>query len=300
MSINQGGAGGGFHPTSDRDALLAAILAQPDDDVARLVFADWLQENGQDARAQFIRAQVWAAQAEPFSREARKQAAAANRLLEVNRGDWSRPLQQRALAWEFRRGFVEHVAVNVATFPRDAAGLFAVEPIRSLQLVRFASSSPPVPLRPFFDTPQLERVTRLDVSGVQLLPVELEPLAECRYLGSLTDLSLRRAPVEPDWLAALISGVALPALAGLDLREVSWLGPRLANVFPFANHRRFLRLDLSHVAFTSYELKSVLESRCVRDTIEELRLGWMAGSAREGAVAHINPGWMLPWGRLRL
>ena len=32
---------------TDREALLAAIHADPDDDTARLVYADWLQENGQ-------------------------------------------------------------------------------------------------------------------------------------------------------------------------------------------------------------------------------------------------------------
>lgn len=42
---------------SDGDALLAAILANPEEDVARLVYADWLDENGQPERAEFIRVQ---------------------------------------------------------------------------------------------------------------------------------------------------------------------------------------------------------------------------------------------------
>jgi uncharacterized protein (TIGR02996 family) len=44
---------------NDRLALLSAILAAPDDDLPRLVFADWLDENGTTdadaARAEFIR-----------------------------------------------------------------------------------------------------------------------------------------------------------------------------------------------------------------------------------------------------
>jgi len=43
---------------SDGDALLKAILANRDDDTPRLVYADWLTENGQEARAEFIRVQV--------------------------------------------------------------------------------------------------------------------------------------------------------------------------------------------------------------------------------------------------
>ena len=45
---------------SDRDALFAAIRANPDEDTPRLMFADWLDEHGDDAsrtRAEFIRLQ---------------------------------------------------------------------------------------------------------------------------------------------------------------------------------------------------------------------------------------------------
>ena len=46
---------------SEGDALMRAILDQPDDDTPRLVYADWLDEQGnaeQKARAEFIRSQV--------------------------------------------------------------------------------------------------------------------------------------------------------------------------------------------------------------------------------------------------
>jgi uncharacterized protein (TIGR02996 family) len=39
------------------DALLEAIFANADDDTARLVYADWLDENDQPERAEFIRVQ---------------------------------------------------------------------------------------------------------------------------------------------------------------------------------------------------------------------------------------------------
>jgi uncharacterized protein (TIGR02996 family) len=43
---------------TEREALLAAILANPTDDVARLVFADWLEENNEEQYAEFIRAEI--------------------------------------------------------------------------------------------------------------------------------------------------------------------------------------------------------------------------------------------------
>jgi uncharacterized protein (TIGR02996 family) len=42
---------------SDEEALLRAIWAEPDDDAPRLVYAEWLEENGQSERAEFIRVQ---------------------------------------------------------------------------------------------------------------------------------------------------------------------------------------------------------------------------------------------------
>ena len=40
---------------NDGTALLAAILAHPEEDTPRLLYADYLQEQGDDERARFIR-----------------------------------------------------------------------------------------------------------------------------------------------------------------------------------------------------------------------------------------------------
>jgi uncharacterized protein (TIGR02996 family) len=43
---------------TDREALFWAILEDPDDDTLRLIYADALEESGEDRRAAFIRTQV--------------------------------------------------------------------------------------------------------------------------------------------------------------------------------------------------------------------------------------------------
>jgi uncharacterized protein (TIGR02996 family) len=43
---------------SDEEALLRSVIDNPDDDVPRLVIADWYEENGQQERAEFIRVQI--------------------------------------------------------------------------------------------------------------------------------------------------------------------------------------------------------------------------------------------------
>jgi uncharacterized protein (TIGR02996 family) len=290
-------------PTNDGDALRQAILAQPDDDIARLVYADWLDENGQASRAAFIRAQITAEQAEPHSPDARKHCATAQKLYDENWRGWTKYPGQCVLGWEFRRGFAEHAEVNVASFPREATALFAAEPIRSLKMTRFSPSiGEPVSLLPFFETPQLERINRLDLTGLgrNVAPVELEPLAESPYLSALTDLALCDTPVDPNWFEAVLIGPALRNLTGLNLADLAHLGPCLACALPQCPERRFLRLDLSRITFESAQLKAVLESRCLRG-VEELRLGWMKWSGRLGALSHLDLSWgVIPWNRLRL
>jgi uncharacterized protein (TIGR02996 family) len=43
---------------NDHKAFLDVIIANPQDDVVRLVYADWLEENGEPERAEFIRLQI--------------------------------------------------------------------------------------------------------------------------------------------------------------------------------------------------------------------------------------------------
>src|SRR5690349_17506264 len=106
---------------TDRDALLKAILADPDDDIARLVYADCLEENGDPDRAAFIRLQVEASQADPLSPHGRRLAAKADLLLRRHQQAWTRHLGGPLSMPVFARGFVESGCVNAARFPTVAA-----------------------------------------------------------------------------------------------------------------------------------------------------------------------------------
>src|SRR5262245_65195916 len=56
--------------SSQQDSLLEAIRADPADDGVRLVYADWLEENGDPARAEFIRVQLERARLPGWDRRA--------------------------------------------------------------------------------------------------------------------------------------------------------------------------------------------------------------------------------------
>lgn len=51
--------------TTDRAALYRSILERPEDDVVRRVFADYLRDNGEETRADFIEVQLELAEMEP-------------------------------------------------------------------------------------------------------------------------------------------------------------------------------------------------------------------------------------------
>lgn len=43
---------------TDHDALMRAVCARPEDDTPRLVLADWYDDHGDAARAEFVRVHV--------------------------------------------------------------------------------------------------------------------------------------------------------------------------------------------------------------------------------------------------
>src|SRR4051812_38507679 len=96
---------------TDRDALLAAVLAEPDEDTPRLVYADWLDENGQPERAAFIRDQIEAMRAEPHSKRANAAAMRAGEILKRQRGAWDRTIKG-VRETHFERGFIAGLNVE--------------------------------------------------------------------------------------------------------------------------------------------------------------------------------------------
>jgi uncharacterized protein (TIGR02996 family) len=283
---------------TDREALLAAIHAEPDDDTPRLVYADWLQENGQPERADFIRLQIEAVRAEPFGPQGRRAAERARDLLEAHRHAWTRHLHDGFVEWpRFERGFVTQLSIEPSEFVPRAAALLQAEPIQALKLFRFASTGDRVSFQPLWELPSLRQLRRLELSSRLLAEEEFGDLAACPYLSSIRDLGLRDNPVPPQWLGNLLRSDRMPELTGLDLRDNSHLGPCLSTAFPDAGTRSFRRLDLTGIVFSSEQIQRVLTCRCL-SRVEELRLACVPRFGDAGPLFHLDLGFVLPWGRI--
>src|SRR6188768_3919841 len=129
---------------SDGDVILSAILAEPDEDVPRLAFADWLDEHGGEserARAEFIRVQVEMARIPPrntvpWNRRLVELRAREKFLLTTRRDEWLAPLRREGeplygddVHAEFCRGFVERVWMPAGWFVARAERLLNAAPV---------------------------------------------------------------------------------------------------------------------------------------------------------------------------
>jgi uncharacterized protein (TIGR02996 family) len=218
---------------SDADALLRAIVRHPGDDTPRLVYADWLDENGRAEEAEFLRGQCRLAAAEPseprypelLDRDAElrlwltahvpgpRLAFPAGLSVEGGRHWW----------WQTHRGYPRFLTYDGCERPGTKA-------MRSL-----ASAV----ARAFDALP-----TRWLVVG-GLTVAQLATLLKQRVLAGLTELTVQLAvgPGEADEAARLLAncrhlrnlrGLALAfpvgdagceALAGAHWTELEWFSP---------------------------------------------------------------------------
>jgi uncharacterized protein (TIGR02996 family) len=133
----------------DDAALLAAILARPDDLELRFVYADSLSERG-DPRGRFIAEQCALSKLDSLDRQYAVLLASTRRLIATHATEWlgdyakknaslaeapGRTPIDRHLNASFENGFLRSVAVEPSKISKDWAALRAREPITGMQLL---------------------------------------------------------------------------------------------------------------------------------------------------------------------
>jgi uncharacterized protein (TIGR02996 family) len=191
----------------DRTAFLQAIVAAPDDDLPRLIFADWLDENGDSDRAEFIRVQC-----APFrsSADVRRMAV----LEAANRTAWLGPLVRTVFRAEFRRGFVEHAVLPAATFLKHGFELRRQTPLRGVTLLGARRVLPEL-----VRCPHLVGLSALHITGGRLGDDGARLLATAPALAGLTTLRLGENVLSDAGVAALARSPYLAGLTTLVLRD---------------------------------------------------------------------------------
>lgn len=102
-------------------ALMSGILADPEEDAPRLVFADWLEDHDEPSRAQHIRAQCRAARLAVGTPGRASLVAEAKRLEKKHLSEWLGPLDPESIGdpltgSRFKRGLLAGWWSTVAAF----------------------------------------------------------------------------------------------------------------------------------------------------------------------------------------
>jgi uncharacterized protein (TIGR02996 family) len=164
-------------------ALLAAMAAAPDDDTPRLVYADWLEENGQPERAELIRLQC--RPADDTAAHAR-----AEELLQAHRAAWDRPLRLLKGEVHYRRGFPHFLKADFALIVKHQA-LLALAPDWHLCPTRgdHDYDESQADLCASLSTgPVADRIRGLNLAWAGWLPEETEALLAPPLVGRLREV----------------------------------------------------------------------------------------------------------------
>jgi uncharacterized protein (TIGR02996 family) len=222
---------------TDRHALLAAMAADPADDTVRLAYADFLEENGDADRADFVRVQVELSRMNVNDPARLPLVVRHNAFWRDFVPRWRAELPQLdGIEWgDFNRGLVEEVqAANEAAVVKHAKAIFAQPAVHVVRLARLTNG------RALAKVPELTRVRTLRMIRAQAEEAVLRDLLASPHLAGLIVLDLHWNYAGDD-----IADGRFPALTEL------WLGTnRIGNAggqalarTPHLGALRFLELS---------------------------------------------------------
>lgn len=239
---------------TDHDALLVAILSHPDEDTPRLIYADWLQENGDADRGEFIRIDVELARTPPGTEEDERRRktlhARRSELLKLHKLQWLAPFIPHAREPSFERGFVHALDVPASTFLQHAERWFAIAPITRVKFTTCSvwdnvthdlASWTEV----LFASKLLAKLEVIDLELCRLTATDILRLAQTPNLSRLKELTLTRNDIRTEGAIAIAGMKQLSNLESLDLvgNGITDAGARAIAQSPYLGGLRELRIS---------------------------------------------------------
>jgi uncharacterized protein (TIGR02996 family) len=263
---------------------LHAVCENPDDEMLRLLFADWLEENGEEERAEFIRLQIEIDRL-PDGKNKQKIRSRETELLKKYKDEWAAPFRQFEVADSFRRfvfgvhfrqDFVWALSLNDEDhrFVDNAAALFRLAPVERVNLFHKRQHADLV------RCPQLLQVKELLLDRQGFGTEEIEAFLRSPYLKNLVRLELiaddDNGHLSADGIELLSKTDTLPALRHLDL-SFNWCN------WDYPDQASWVR------ALLKGRLVEQLESLHLRSTfLEDAGTELLAKSKRMRAIRHLN------------
>lgn len=250
---------------SEQRALFQSILAHPDDDAPRLIYADWLEEHNDTIRAEFIRVQIGLARDECQSPKWRKLVFRARKLYNYR---WSKPMHGKVIHCEFARGFVDRITIFSKRFAETAEKLFEIEPIQVLKLANLQAARGNIPVAELARCPSLARLRGLDLSLCSEAPTTVADLGAEGHLQQLKELTVHPAFFSGKQVLASLQAAQINTLETLRTGHVNsdypmfarpeWTAFDFAQLAKWPGVRTLKTLALHDVAWTP----ALLEAFC--------------------------------------
>lgn len=197
-------------------AFLSAIAANPDDENARLIYADWLDEQG-DPQGEFIRIQIERTKPDTSPERWEELTARENELYLQHKKKWTAELKKLGVSdFGFRRGLIETIGLNVKYLDNGPAILDACPTIRSISFREIKSDVPK-----FVQSEWLRRVPSIDLMANHLGYKRILEVAECEYLDQTIHLNLGENGMRAPGFAAIANSPHLEKLQSLYVSGTS-------------------------------------------------------------------------------
>jgi uncharacterized protein (TIGR02996 family) len=271
------GAGAGL---GVREKMLAEVFAEPENDAPRMVYADWLMEQG-DPRGELISSQCRLKAGIAYLSTRSDLRLRVSELLSEHAAEWIAPLSSRAEC-RFRRGFIEDIEAPAKVFLEGADAIMAREPVTCLTLTdcagthikALAGAAWAPRLRALklsgnvgdqgaavvAGSPGLSGLTRLNLSGCDITGDGARAIASSRYLGRLEMLALTGNEIDDDGIGALASSPNLSSCTALYLARNPFDDNGVLALAASPHLTRLRRLGLDGVEVSDTALKVLAES----------------------------------------
>lgn len=162
----------------DEAQMLQFLREEPDDLTRRLVYADWLEDQG-DSQAEFIRIQCQLADA-PWTLNSLKLRTRAANLFRLNRSKWDHRLhailnrtslrefedQGILFGWKYSRGCVERILMLSTDLEEHLSAALQIGPVNQLQIVKGGKRSDPFEIGHLKSATSLIEIHELDLSEI--------------------------------------------------------------------------------------------------------------------------------------
>jgi uncharacterized protein (TIGR02996 family) len=221
---------------------LEDIIAHPDDDTPRLVFADYLEDEGDSARAEFIRVQVECARLPAWDARHVRLRLRERALIEQHGQAWLGEMPNiKGVSWqEFRRGFVATaVFSSFAALGAAATACWAAAPIEAVS-IRWPRRRESIDIRR-----PIAGLRELSITGRLVDPREIARLADAPLLSTLRTLTMEQASLGLEGFRRLLASPHLGKLKALRVPFNSIGNGGITALFDAASLTSVEELDLS-------------------------------------------------------